>query len=226
MQLHTRHVPNISALENYDKGDVEKIVERSLARLGVTNFDLKRLREFVDAGFTPASVQLQYSVLDHRPEEEMAQYCKNQGIAMLAYRTVAGGFLSNKYLDKVKPLQDETRSSTKYSLIIEEFGGWDLFQELLQLLNEIARRQDTDISSVASAFILQRPGVVGVIVGARDLSHLKANQRIPNIQFSIEELGLLNKIFERRKGPHGAVYDLERYSMKHCSIMHTNNNLS
>ncbi len=262
-QLHTKYVPNMSALKNFDKSDVEKIVERSLTRLGVervdlvqfhwwkyeyrgyleamselfrlkdagkirhvgvTNFDLERLREFVEAGFTPASIQLQYSVLDHRPEGEMAQYCQKQGIGMLAFGTVAGGFLSNKYLGARAPLKDETRSSTKYGLIIEEFGGWDIFQELLRALNEIAIKQETDIGSVASAFILQSPGVKGVIVGARNLSHLSAHLRIPHIQFTPQDLGLLTKIFDRSQGPHGSVYELERYSEKHSGIMHTNNN--
>lgn len=263
VQLHTKYVPNLSAMEHFDGADVEKIVNRSLVRLGVeqvdlvqfhwwkyesagylevmaelfrlkaagkirhvsvTNFNLAKLHEFVGAGFTPASIQLQYSVLDHRPEGEMAQYCLDHGIGILAYGTVAGGYLSNKYLGVSEPSEGETRSSTKYGLIIEEFGGWDMFQELLRKLDQIAVKQNTDIATVASAYILQRPGVKAVIVGARNLSHLPANQSIPNIQFSTEESAGLENIFVRRGGPDGPVYDLERYSEKHNRIMHTNNN--
>jgi aryl-alcohol dehydrogenase-like predicted oxidoreductase len=263
VQLHTKYVPNMSALENFEVTDVRKIVDRSLTRLGVeqldlvqfhwwkyeyhgyleamaelfclkqagkirhvsvTNFDLNRLREFVDAGFTPASVQLQYSVLDHRPEGEMAQYCLDHGIGILCYGTVAGGYLSNKFLGVQEPVQDETRSSTKYGLIIEEFGGWEIFQALLNELNKIAIKQNTDISSVASSYILQSPGVKGVIVGARNIHHLDANLNIPNIQFSTEDFSGLGDIFSKSNGPHGPVYDLERYSEKHNRIMHLNNN--
>ena len=263
VQLHTKYVPNMSALENFKVTDVRKIVDRSLTRLGVeqldlvqfhwwkyeyqgyleamselfylkqvgkirhvgvTNFDLSRLREFVDAGFTPASIQLQYSVLDHRPEGEMAQYCLDHGIGILCYGTVAGGYLSNKFLGVLEPKQDETRSSTKYGLIIEEFGGWELFQLLLNGLNAIAIRENTDISSVASSYILQSPGVKGVIVGARNIHHLDANLNIPNIQFSTQDFVGLRDIFSRSNGPLGPVYDLERYSEKHNRIMHLNNN--
>lgn len=263
VQLHTKYVPNMSALVNFDVTDVHRIVDRSLTRLGVeqvdlvqfhwwkyecdgyleamselfrlkqagkirhvsvTNFDLKRLREFVDAGFTPASVQLQYSVLDHRPEGEMAQYCLDHGIGILCYGTVAGGYLSNRYLGVLKPVEDETRSSTKYALIIEEFGGWEIFQALLSELNKIAIKQSTDIGSIASSYILQSPGVKGVIVGARNIDHLDANLNIPNIQFSNEDITGLADIFSRSSGPHGPVYDLERYSDKHNRIMHINNN--
>ena len=263
VQLHTKYVPNMSALENFEVGDVQKIVDRSLERLGVeqvdlvqfhwwnyecdgyleamselfhlkkqgkirhvsiTNFDLKRLREFVDAGFTPASAQVQYSVLDHRPQGEMAQYCLDHGIGILCYGTVAGGYLSNKYLGVSEPVKDETRSATKYGLIIEEFGGWEIFQTLLTELNKIAEKQNTDIGSVASGFILQSQGVKGVIVGARNINHLEANLNIPNIQLSSEDIVGLADIFSRSCGPHGPVYDLERYSEKHNRIMHINNN--
>ncbi len=263
VQLHTKYVPNMAALQSFDNRDVEKIVDRSLTRLGVervdlvqfhwwnyestrymdamaelfrlkevgkirhvgvTNFDVNRLREFVTAGFTPASIQLQYSVLDHRPEGEMAEFCQEHGIGMLAYGTVAGGFLSNKFLGAPAPVEDETRSWTKYGLIIEEFGGWNAFQELLRTLYEIALKQETDISTVASAYILQRPGVKGVIIGARNLSYLEAHKEIPTIEFTPEDVEILEKVFAKSSGPAGPVYDLERYSKKHSQIMHTNNN--
>lgn len=263
VQLHTKYVPNMKALENFDIKDVQKIVDRSLSRLGVeevdlvqfhwwkyespgylealaelfrlkdvgkirnvgvTNFDLERLHEFVAAGLTPASIQLQYSVLDQRPAGELAEFCLEHAIAILCYGTVAGGYLSEKYLGALPPSEDETRSATKYGLIIEEFGGWEFFQELLSELSAIAKNRETDIGSVASAFILGQPGVKGVIVGARNTSHLLANQNIPTIEFSTAERDSLSKIFARRSGPSGPVYGLERYSEKHYRIMHTNNN--
>lgn len=263
VQLHTKYVPNQASLENYDPGDVEKIVDRSLFRLGVervdlvqlhwwkydklgaldalselfrlksagkirdvgvTNFDLAHLRQFVAAGFKPATIQVQYSVLDRRIEGEMARYCHDQGIGILAYGTVAGGLLAEKYLGKPAPLEDETRSATKYRLIMEEFGGWDLFQEVLLLLKSIAAENRSDIGTVASAYILQQMGVKGVIVGARNLSHLQSNLQIPEISFTAEVMRNLSALFARSTGPLGPVYDLERNSEKHRSIMHTNNN--
>jgi len=43
-------------------------------------------------------VQVQYSLLDRRPENYMIPYCKDQDIQLLPYGTVAGGFLSERYL--------------------------------------------------------------------------------------------------------------------------------
>lgn len=263
VQLHTKYVPNEKFLEDFDRSDVRKIVERSLSRLGVdqvdlvqfhwwkyeaqnylaameelfelkgegkirhvgvTNFDLPHLQEFVREGFAPASIQLQYSILDRRPEEGLADFCLQNDIGILCYGTVAGGFLSDKYLGAAEPGQAETRSNVKYQLIIEEFGGWSLFQELLQILKAIADRNSTDISTIASAYILNKPAVKGVIIGARNISHLESNFRIPEIILSADDLSEINSVLNRSTGPSGEVYWLERYTDKHRNIMHTNNN--
>lgn len=263
LQLHTKYVPNEGSLSNFDKSDIENIVDRSLARLGVdqvdlvqfhwwkyeeegylealdelfrlkrigkirhvgvTNFDLTRLQEMVDANLAPASIQLQYSVLDRRPENGMLEYCSKNGIGVLCYGTVAGGFLSERYLGVSEPLEMETRSNVKYKLIIDEFGGWDLFQELLARLAQIAESHRSDIGTISSNYILSRPAVSGVIVGARNILHLPSNVSIPEIELTQEELDSLKEIMERSEGPSGPVYDLERYSDKHRNIMKTNLN--
>jgi aryl-alcohol dehydrogenase-like predicted oxidoreductase len=67
-----------------------------IARIGVTNFDTPRLKELVDAGIPITSHQLQYSLVDDRPNHEMVAYCRAQNIALLCYGTVCGGFLSER----------------------------------------------------------------------------------------------------------------------------------
>ncbi len=195
-----------------------------IRHVGVTNFDVERLSEMVNAGVKPASIQLQYSLIDRRPAFEMAEFCLREGIGILCYGTVAGGFFSEKYLGRAEPGEAETRSNVKYRLIIEEFGGWALFQRLLTTLSTIAQNHSTDIGTIASAWTLQQPGVKAVIVGARNLSHQQSNLQIPDITFSSNELAAINEILAHAEGPRGPVYDLERYSEKHSSIMHTNNN--
>ena len=195
-----------------------------IKHIGVTNFDVDRLKEMVAAGLTPASHQIQYSILDRRAEEGMAQFCIENGIGILCYGTVAGGFLSEKFLNQPEPKTVETRSSVKYQLIIDEFGGWDLFQELLSVLNKIAKSHQADIGTVASAWVLNRPAVKAVIVGARNVSHMDSNLKIPTIEFTDDEMFEINEVLKKSKGPNGPVYHLERYFDKHRNIMHTNNN--
>jgi aryl-alcohol dehydrogenase-like predicted oxidoreductase len=184
--------------------------EGLIREVGITNFDLVRLEEMVSAGLKPASIQLQYSILDRRPEAGMAEYC--------------GGFLSERFLNQPEPSAFDTRSNVKYKLIIEDFGGWNLFQELLHILDAIAKSKATDIGTIASAYTLKRPGVKAVIVGARNLNHINSNLLIPEITLTDSELEAISDIHVRSTGPLGSVYDLERYSDRHRNIMHTNNN--
>jgi len=195
-----------------------------IRNVGITNFDLARLEEMVNAGLKPASHQIQYSMLDRRAEQGMGQFCKENEIGILCYGTVAGGFFSEKFLGAAEPTQVETRSNVKYQIIIEEFGGWELFQRLLRVCKNIADSHETDIGTIASAWVLARPAVKGVIVGARNISHIDSNVKIPQIIFTSQELEAIDEVLSKSKGPTGPVYDLERYSEKHRKIMHTNNN--
>jgi aryl-alcohol dehydrogenase-like predicted oxidoreductase len=182
-----------------------------IARIGVTNFDTPRLKEFVDAGIPITSHQLQYSLVDDRPTHEMVAYCRAQNIALLCYGTVCGGFLSERWLGKPAPVRDlANRSLAKYKLIIEDFGGWDLFQELLGVLGRIAAAHDTDIASVATRVMLDRDQVAAAIVGAVNTSHLQAHAQVDRLRLHANELASIANVVGRRQGPAGDVYDLER----------------
>jgi aryl-alcohol dehydrogenase-like predicted oxidoreductase len=182
-----------------------------IARIGVTNFDMPRLQELVEAGIPIATHQLQYSLVDDRPNHGMVAYCRAQRIALLCYGTVCGGFLSERWLGEPAPVRDlANRSLAKYKLIIEDFGGWDLFQELLRTLGRIAATHDTDIASVATRLMLDRDQVAAAIVGAVNTSHLRAHTQIGQLRLHVDDLASIAKVIGQRQGPLGDVYDLER----------------
>src|ERR687897_388785 len=117
--------------------------EGKIDRIGGTNFDAPHTRALLDAGVPLVSMQVQYSLLDARPEHGLAAFCAERGVGLLCYGTVAGGFLSERWLGAREPAEPfANRSLTKYKLIIDDFGGWDLFQELLRALDRVARRHD------------------------------------------------------------------------------------
>jgi aryl-alcohol dehydrogenase-like predicted oxidoreductase len=182
-----------------------------IAHLGLTNFDTPRLRELVDAGIPITTHQVQYSLVDDRPNHGMVAYCRSENIALLCYGTVCGGFFSERWLNQPAPRQDlANRSLAKYKLIIEDFGGWALFQELLGVLGRIAAAHDTDIASVATRVVLDREQVAAAIVGAVNTSHLAAHAQIENLRLDPAELSLIESVTRRRQGPAGDIYDLER----------------
>jgi aryl-alcohol dehydrogenase-like predicted oxidoreductase len=182
-----------------------------IARIGLTNFDTPHLAELVDAGIPVTSHQVQYSLLDDRANHGMVEYCRAKNIALLCYGTVSGGFLSERWLGKPAPPSDlANRSLVKYKLIIDDFGGWDLFQELLRTLARIAGKHETDIASVASRAILDRSQVAAVIVGAVNASHLAAHAKIGALHLDADDLSSIAGVTGRRRGPAGDIYELER----------------
>ena len=108
-------------------GELMRLQEKGLIRcISTTNFNTANLKKLVDAGIPVVTNQCQYSLLDRRPEKAMTDFCRRSGVKLIAYGTVAGGFLSDKWLGKPEPdLQSlENRSLVKYLLVIEDTLGW------------------------------------------------------------------------------------------------------
>lgn len=156
--------------------------EGKIKHVGLTNFDTERMQVMFDHGLNLVSNQVQYSLIDLRPEVKMEKFCKQHDIGLLTYGTLCGGLLSEKYLGKPEPLKDalNTASLQKYKNMIDTWGGWSLFQELLRTLDEIAHKHSVSIANVATRFILDKPQVAGVIIGVRlgIADHIAENNRV------------------------------------------------
>ncbi|MDA0368738.1 MAG: aldo/keto reductase [Proteobacteria bacterium] len=197
-----------------------------IARIGVSNFNTRQLKMLVDAGVPIATNQPQYSPVDRRPETQLIPYCAAQGIVQLCYGTLSGGFFSADWLGKPEPFEPlGNRSLTKYKLIIEDFGGWALFQELLQAMKRAANKHDVSIALIALRWILDQPNVAAAIVGATSARHVDENLKVFSFSLDAEDKAAINAVLDRRKGPAGDCYDLERDKEgRHGSIMRYNQN--
>ncbi|MEO6432500.1 MAG: aldo/keto reductase, partial [Sphingomicrobium sp.] len=100
------------------------------------------------------------------------------------------------------------RSLIKYRLIIDECGGWDALQALLEVLAEVARRHDAPLSAVAARWVLDQPGVAAAIIGARHAGHLAATLAIDALRLSEADQAAIGAALPPR--PQGDVYALER----------------
>ena len=140
-----------------------------LKHLALTNFDTARLHIITEHGLRVVSNQVQYSLIDLRPEVRMVPFCQENGMYLLTYGTLCGGLLSDAYLGQPEPRGAvlNTASLRKYKQMIDAWGGWELFQELLRVLKQIATQYEVSIANVAVRYILERPTVAGVIVGVR-----------------------------------------------------------
>jgi len=177
--------------------------EGKIRHLALTNFDTERLGVIAGRGIRVVSNQVQYSLVDRRPDARMAAFCRDHGITLLAYGTLLGGLLSEKYLGRPEPRRPEldTASLQKYKNMIGAWGGWALFQELLAVLKGIADKHGVGIANVGMRYVLDRPAVAGIIIGARlgVAQHVKANARTFSFTLDAGDLARIEAVLARSR---------------------------
>ena len=263
-QIHTKFVPDLKDLEHVDYGYVERIILRSLDRLGLdrldmvqfhwwdyakpgmidtarhlarlqaagkihvlstTNFNAAELEKILDAGISIATVQCQYSLLDRRPQKAMADLCRRRGVRMIAYGTLAGGFLSEKWIGAPKPDigKLENRSLVKYLLVIEDTLGWSGYQALLEKLRRLSAELQLSISDIATLYVLAQPGVAAAVVGTRSSRHIADTLKLAGRALPAEALKELDAFVADFPMIEGDCFDAERLpGGKHRAIMRMN----
>ena len=172
-----------------------------ILHLGLTNCDAVHLDMAIRSGVPIVSNQVCFSLIDRRASGAMSRVCRQHGVKLLAYGTLAGGLLSDRWLGRAEPAIDEslTWSQMKYRRFVDQAGGWERFQALLETVRRIADRlgaadpegDDPDVTSglaeknvsianVACRHVLDQPAVGGIIVGARpgERSHIEDNLRL------------------------------------------------
>ena len=180
-------------------------------RIALTNFDTARLVEIADHGIRVVSNQVQYSIIDRRPETQMAAVCEAQRVWLLPYGVLCGGLLSERYLGQPEPARAQlnTASLQKYRQMINAWGGWPLFQELLQELQAIAARHGVSIANVAARYVLEQPAVAGVIIGARlgVAEHIADNARLFTFRLDADDRRRIDAVSARARNLHALIGD-------------------
>jgi aryl-alcohol dehydrogenase-like predicted oxidoreductase len=174
-----------------------------LRHVALTNFDTERLAVIVDHDIPIASNQVQYSLVDQRPAVRMAAFCVAHGITLLTYGTLLGGLMSEAWLGRAEPGRGSlvTISQQKYKNMIDAWGGWTLFQQLLAALKGIADKHGVGTAAVGLREILDRPAVAGIIVGARLglAEHIAANSRVFDLVLAPEDLAALEPVLAQSR---------------------------
>lgn len=167
--------------------------EGLIAHLGLTNFDTAHLRIVVATGIPVVSNQVCFSLVDRRPESGLVELCQESGVKLLAYGTLAGGFLTERWLGAPEPDWEQlgTWSQMKYGRFIRAAGGWGPFQTLLAAVHAVAEKHGVSMANVACRSVLDSPAVGGVIVGARlgVARHVEDNLRVFTFRLDDEDRG-------------------------------------
>lgn len=200
--------------------------EGVLRHVGVTNLGSRALCTLLDAGVPVVANQVQMSLLDRRPLGRLARVCRERGVALLCYGTLAGGLLAADARGSGAPARGaptpaENRSLRKYRLIVDEVGGGHALERARAALAAIAERTGASMAEAAAAYVLCQPAVAAVIVG---LSRRGARLDPCRVRLCRADIGLLERavpdtvaggVYEverDRAGPHGRImqYNLNR----------------
>jgi aryl-alcohol dehydrogenase-like predicted oxidoreductase/enamine deaminase RidA (YjgF/YER057c/UK114 family) len=141
--------------------------EGLIANIGLTNFDAAHLRLALSDGIPIATNQVSFSLIDRRAAGDLSDLCRARGVKLLAYGTLCGGFLSERWLGRPEPDSMPDWSRSKYKRFIDAAGGWDAFQGILRAAAQIAARHGVSIANVATRWVLDHDTVAASIIGAR-----------------------------------------------------------
>lgn len=140
------------------------------------------------------TLEAQYSLASRWLEFELVPLCMDQGLGVLAFSPLHGGFLSGKYR-RGKTWPSGTRFDGP-----ENTEPWPIEPEklfdIIEELNKIAREHNVNVSQAALNYLLRKPGVNSLIVGMRTAKQLEENIKATDWEISPEELERLDKISE------------------------------
>jgi aryl-alcohol dehydrogenase-like predicted oxidoreductase len=142
-----------------------------------------------ERGFSPfRAAEMYYSLVGRDLEHEVAPFCLDAGIGVMAWSPLAGGFLSGKYT------RDKPKGESG-----DRLGGFDFLPydrargfELVDLLRAIAAKRDATPAQVALAWVLTRPAVASVLIGASRADQLEDNLGAADLRLDVDDLAQLD----------------------------------
>ncbi|NOZ14143.1 MAG: aldo/keto reductase, partial [Acidobacteria bacterium] len=174
-------------------GALEQLKEAGKIReWGVCNLNTGALHRLVTAGLKPASLQFSYSLLSRKPEKSLIPYCEKHKIRFLAYSPLGRGLLTGKASTAREFDWEDDRRYWKPERVSD-------INRKLAKLEKMASDRGVTVPALILAWTLNRPGISGVISGARTPEQAKENAKAASIRLLPEEMIQISGIFDSRK---------------------------
>ena len=188
-------------------GTLHKLVGSGKVRyIGASNVTGWQLQKFMDLskqmgweGFV--SLQPLYNLLDRSIEWELLPVCENEGIGVIPWSPLRGGWLSGKYhrgMDgppsgsRVEKAEEEGWSEAWNAYNNEH--TWAVIDELFAVAEEAGKTP----AQVALNWVLNRPGITAPIIGVRKMSHLEDNLGAAEFTLTDDQMARLNEVSAKR----------------------------
>jgi aryl-alcohol dehydrogenase-like predicted oxidoreductase len=135
------------------------------------------------------SLQMYYSIGGRDIEREIVPLAKEDNLAILPWSPLAGGFFSGKFERNGKGPADARRAVFDFPPVDKERGF-----DIIDALKKIGVAHDASVARVALAWMLHKPFITSVIVGARNPAQLTDNIAAAQVKLSAEEMKTLDDI--------------------------------
>ena len=196
IDLYQIHMQDITVPEDETLRALGDLVSAGkVLYLGCSNYAAYRLMRSLwlarTSHRTPfVTLQAQYSLLVRDLEREHVPLCRDEGLGILPWSPLGGGFLTGKF-ERGKPPQSGTRLGEKS----ERFARYDLERnwKILDAVRAVARETGVTPSAVSLAWLISRPQVTSVIFGARTLEQLDTNLAAATLELTAGQLTALDQ---------------------------------
>ena len=170
--------------------------------IGCSNFQGWHLQKAIDIskqnGWEPFTcLQPLYNLLDRVIEWELIPICQNEGLGIIPWSPLRGGWLSGKYKRGMQGPQEGSRVHTAGKLgwsetweIYANERTWSVIDQIFVVANETGKEP----AQVALRWLLQSPGVTAPIIGVRTMSHLESNLGSTGWELNPDQMAKLNQV--------------------------------
>ncbi len=135
------------------------------------------------------TVQAYYTIAGRDLEREIVPLVEDQGLGVMVWSPLAGGLLSGKFTRDGAGPQGARRAAFDFPPVDRERAF-----DIIDAMQPIAKAHEVSVARIALAWLLQRKGVMSVIVGAKTIEQLDDNLAAANLTLSAEEIAALDKV--------------------------------
>lgn len=194
--LYIHGVDPITPLEEIMRGLEDVIRSGKVRYIGISNHPawmVAKANAIADKhGWTKfVAGQFYYSLASRDIEREIIPMAQDEGMGIMPWSPLAGGFLSGKYTRKKEKAGDSRRDNFDFPPL-DKVKTFDIIDVML----EIAKEHQVSAAQVALAWMLHKPGVTSIIIGAKKLDQLTDNIASTQLELTAYEMDQLDKISE------------------------------
>jgi aryl-alcohol dehydrogenase-like predicted oxidoreductase len=194
--LYIHGVDPVTPVEETMRG-LEDVVRSGKVRyIGISNHPawkvMKANATAEKMGWTKfVALQNYYTIAGRDIEREIVPLALSEGLALMPWSPLAGGFLSGKYTRDKQKAGDSRRDEFDFPPL-NKMKAYDI----IDVMAEIAARYDASVARVALAWMLRKPAVTSIIIGAKRTEQLLDNIAATELQLSEEDMNKLDEIGE------------------------------